>query len=100
MVGKKQMFQTVVKLETWPSCSSDLFMIKCMFILKHFSILAFEVELYLAVYEKQRCMANAWGVYDLWLNLETLRTSFVSSLAIVVVSKFSTVIFCVVYMLI
>jgi len=27
------MFQIVVKLETWPSYSSDLFTIKCMLIL-------------------------------------------------------------------
>jgi len=94
------MFQIVMKLETWPSYSSDLFTIKCMFISKHFSKLAYEAALYLKVYEKRRCVANTWVVYDLWLILETLRTCFVSSLAIVVVLWFGTVIFCVVYLLI
>ena len=65
------MFEIVVKLETWPSYSSDIFTIKCMFILKHFSKLACEAALYLKVHEKRRCMANTWGVYDLWLILET-----------------------------
>lgn len=93
------MFQIVVKMETWPSYSSDLFTIKCMFILKHFSKLACEAALYLELYEKRRCMASTKGVYDLWLSLETLRTCFVSSLAIVVL-RFGIVIFFVVYLLI
>jgi hypothetical protein len=94
------MFEIVVKLETWPSYFSDLFTIKCMFISKHFFKLACEADLYLEVYEKRRFMANTWGVYDLWLILETLRTCFVSSLAIFVVLSFGTVIFCGVYLLI
>lgn len=93
------MFQIVVKLETWPSCFSDLFTIKSMFILTDFPKLACEAALYLEAYEKRCCMANTWAVYDLWLILETLRTCFVSSLAIVVL-MFSTVIFCIVYLLI
>jgi hypothetical protein len=44
------MFEIVVKLETWPSCFSDSFTIKSMFILKHFSILACEVALHVEVF--------------------------------------------------
>ena len=93
------MFQIVLKLETWPSYSSDLFTIKCMFVLKHFSKFAREAALYLKVHKKWCCMANTWGVYDLWLILEILCTCFVSSLAIVDL-RFGTVIFCVVYLLV
>jgi len=57
------MFQIVVKLETWPSYSSDLFTITFMFILKHFSNLACEAALYLEVHEKRRCMANTFEAY-------------------------------------
>jgi hypothetical protein len=65
------MLQIVVKLETWPSCFSDLFTIKSMFILTHLPKLACEAALYLEAYEKRCCMANIWAVYDLWLILET-----------------------------
>jgi hypothetical protein len=88
------MFQIVVKLGTWPSYSSDLFTIKCMFILKHFSKLACEAALYLEVFETRRCMAHAWGVCDLWIMLETLRPCFVLFLTIVVVLRFGTNILC------